>query len=253
MSSFASEDCENVSKIRTHSSLFFADTSPSLLSIVVELLYTGRTSLGVDQILEAHNLAKLLGLSVTLEHRSVNDERRLQVRLEKESDGGEVCLNEDSDDQLQGGGEKHSQEQATEFRVPHPSNNSGKMVQNFVNKTPKIKSLTRAKQYERDEGWGRHNRGQRRRQDDPKLRSKTVATARASNIRSQYGNRQVVSKGGDQFDQDGVWHQGGRLPESQNGDHGQGEGKDHWASVDHNGSGLQEESLATPVGEFFFI
>ena len=248
MSSFASEDSENVSKIRTHGSLFFADTSPSLLPIVVELLYTGRTSLGVDQILEAHNLAKLLGLSVTLEHRSVND-----VSLEKESDGcgGDVCFNEDSDDQPHG--EKHSREQATEFRVPHLSNNSGKMVRSVVNKTPKITSLMRAKQYERDEGWGRHNRGQRRRQDDPKLRSKTVATARASNIRSQYGNRQVVSKGGDQFDQDGVWHQGGRLPESQNGDHGQGEGKDHWASVDHNGSGLQEESLATPVGEFFFI
>ena len=55
---------------------------------MVELLYTGRTSLGVDQILEAHNMAKLLGLNVTLEHRSVNDERRRQVRLEKDSGGG---------------------------------------------------------------------------------------------------------------------------------------------------------------------
>ena len=58
---------------------------------MIELLYTGRTSLGVDKILEAHNLVKLLGINVTLEHRG-EDERRRQVRQEK--DGG--IFNEDS-------------------------------------------------------------------------------------------------------------------------------------------------------------
>ena len=76
--------------------LFFADTSPSLLPAVIELLYTGSTCLGVDQILEAHNLVKLLGLNVTLERRSVDDERSRKVRLEKDSGGGELSCNVES-------------------------------------------------------------------------------------------------------------------------------------------------------------
>ena len=230
-----------MSKIRTNGSLSFADTSPSLLPAVVELLYTGRTSLGVDQILEAHNLAKLLGINVTLEHRCV-DERRRQVRLEK--DGG--IFNEDSDEPH--GGEV--QGQAAEFREPHPPNQNGKMVQSVENNSSSRKPLMGPKQCQSEEGWPRHNRGQRRRQGDPKMRSKTVATDRTSNINShvggsQCGGRFVVSRGGDhrhEHHEEGVWYEGCRLPERQNGDHGRGHGKDR--------SGLQGSNVVTSVGEF---
>ena len=233
-----------MSKIRTNGSLSFADTSPSLLPAVVELLYTGRTSLGVDKILEAHNLVKLLGINVTLEHRG-EDERRRQVRQEK--DGG--IFNEDSDEPHGAGGEV--QGQAAEFREPHPPNQSGKMVQSVENNSSSRKPLMGPKQCRSEEGLPRHNRGQRRRQGVPKMRSKTVATDRTSNIKShvggsQCGGRFVVSRGGDHCHEHR--EEGCRLPESQNGDCGQGHGKNHWAM--HDRSGSQGSTVVTSVGEF---
>ena len=194
---------------------------------MVELLYTGRTNLGVDKILEAHNLVKLLGLDVTLEHRGV-DERRRQVRLEKDSEphGGEV------------------QGQATEFREPHPLNQSGKMVPSVENNSPSRKTLTGPNQHQSEDGRHQPNRGRRRRQvvGDLKMRSKTVATAWTSNTESlvggsQYDGRLGVSRSGDhclEHHEEGVLCQGGRLPESLNGE---------------LGNELQESSVVSAVGE----
>ena len=83
-----------------------------------------------------------------------------------------------------------------------------------------------------------------------------MATTRASNIKShvggsQCGGRLVVRRGGDhrhEHHEEGDWYEGCRLPESQNGNHGQGHGKDHWAM--HDRSGLQGSTVVTSVGEF---
>ena len=179
------------------------------------------TNLGVDQILEAYDLVKLLGLSVALEHRGVNNERRDQVRLEKDSGG----FSEAPDDP-HGGKLVLLQGRATGFREPHPLNPSCKVVQ--IQKGSK----------QREGGCPRQKRGQRRREGELKMRSKTVATDRVSNV--------VSHGGGSQY--------GGRLVVSQEDDHcyearGNGDGKEDWAVYD--GRGLQGSTVVTSLGELF--
>ena len=154
------------------------------MSPLVELLYRGTANLGVDQILEAHSLAKLLGLNVTLEFRNLNEGRR---RQEKRNGGGEVGFGGDSSGS-DGGGKVVSAQRLTaeEFRQPHPPGQSYNKVNSALSRP--ATNMTK------------NARSQRRHLNGLKLRSNTVA--RASNMEEHMGETQFVSnfalsKGGD--------------------------------------------------------